>query len=161
MIIIISIRKANTKDIEFISEICVETDEIYSGIMPNAFIRQSEKYKVNGLPSSYDIYVISLEDNDIGFLGLQEIDRNTIYLTAIYLKKNLYRKSYGSKTLNLICDNLKSKCVREIFLQAHKDATWPINFYKKHGFNIEEKSQIEGVKILANAVVMKKDLTVH
>lgn len=87
MIIIISIRKANTKDIEFISEICVETDEIYSGIMPNAFIRQSEKYKVNGLPSSYDIYVISLEDNDIGFLGLQEVDRNTNLLDCNIFKE--------------------------------------------------------------------------
>lgn len=161
MIIIISIRKAKTKDIAFISEVCIETDEIYSEIMPNAFISQSEKYKVNGLPSSYIIYVISLEDNDIWFLGLKEVDRNTFYLAAIYLKKNLYRKSYGSKTLNLICDNLKSKCVREIFLQAHKNAPWAINFYKKHGFNIDEKSQIEGVKILSDAVVMKKDLTIH
>lgn len=63
----LNIRKAEPKDIIFISDVCVETDYIYSEIMPGTFLKQSEKYKNNGLPSAFDIYIISSEGEDIGF----------------------------------------------------------------------------------------------
>lgn len=154
----IHIRKAEPNDIAFISDICLETDEIYSEIMPNAFIKQSQKYKENGLPSSYELYILSNEDSNIGFLGLKYINDNTAYLPAIYLKKNLYRKSYGTKTLNALSDKLKEDNIKEIYLQAHKDAIWAINFYKKYGFTIEANSQILDIKIIDNTIVMKKEL---
>lgn len=155
----INIRKAESKDISFISDVCVETNDIYSEIMPGAFLKQSEKYKNNGLPSTFDMYIINSEGKDIGFLGLQSIDNDTVYLPAIYLKKDFYRKSYGSKTLDLLFNQLKANGKKEILLQAHEKARWAINFYKKHGFVIDLDKQIDGVKIINNTIIMRKDLT--
>lgn len=83
-----------------------------------------------------------------------------MYLPAIYLKKDFYRKSYGSKTLDLLFNQLKVNGKKDILLQTHEKAIWAINFYKKHGFIIELNKQIEGAKIINNTVTMRKDLTI-
>lgn len=154
----LNIRDAKQDDITFISMICLETDELYSNIMPNSFIRQSEKYQKSGLPSDYQLYIISSEDDDIGFLGIKKVTVTAVYLVALYLKKKLYRKSYGTNSLHILSDQLKLNHIQTIYLQAHKDAVWAIKFYEKCGFTIVSDLKVPNIDIMDHAIAMKKEL---
>ena len=155
----IHLNKATNEDIMFISKVCRSSNEIYSQIMPNAFIKQANKYEVSGLPPDYKIYIINNDKEQIGFLGISSLNERSIYLVAIYLHKNFYRLGYGGETINLLCKELKNHDIKEIVLQAHKDATWAINFYKKFRFEeICNPTKDLNFKLIDNTLIMRKKL---
>lgn len=155
----IHLNKATNEDIMFISKVCRSSNEIYSEIMPNAFIKQANKYEVSGLPPDYKIYIINNDKDQIGFLGISSLNERSIYLVAIYLHKNFYRLGYGGETINLLCKELKNYDIKEIVLQAHKDAIWAINFYKKFGFEeINNPTKDLNFKLIDNTLIMRKKI---
>ena len=80
-------------------------------------------------------------------------------MVAIYLHKNFYRLGYGGETINLLCKELKNYDIKEIVLQAHKDAIWAINFYKKFGFEeINNPTKDLNFKLIDNTLIMRKKI---
>lgn len=151
----IELSKATHKDLNFICQVCKSTEEIYSHIMPGTFLKQGKKYEKFGLPLDYDIHIIKKEDEPIGFLGLTQLKEDSVYLVALYLLKEYYRKNLGSDTLNYLREQLKEKGVKEIILQAHIDAFWAINFYKKNGFEeiVGDEQHIKNI-VMKNTIIM-------
>lgn len=153
----IGLSKAKHKDLEFICRVCKSTEEIYSHIMPGAFLKQGKKYEKFGLPIDYDIHIIKNEETPIGFLGLTHLNNESVYLVALYLLKDYYRQNYGTETLDYLCRELKENGVSEIVLQAHVKAIWAINFYAKNGFTEmpKEEEHIRNI-IMKDTVIMNK-----
>lgn len=153
----IELKRATYDDLEFVCKVCKSTQEIYSDIMPGAFLKQGKKYEKFGLPIDYDIHIIKNNEEKIGFLGLISLKEDSVYLVALYLLKEHYRQNYGSRTIDCLCSELKNKGVSEIVLQAHIKANWAVSFYKKNGF--EEMSKDEQyVKeiIMKDTIIMSK-----
>lgn len=153
----IEIKKATDDELDFVCQVCKSAQEIYSDIMPGAFLKQGKKYEKFGLPLDYDIHIITNNNNKIGFLGLTSLKEDSVYLVALYLLKEYYRQSYGSLTIDCLCKELKKKGVSEVVLQAHVKAHWAINFYKKNGFeeiSIKEKHIKEIV--MKDTIIMNK-----
>lgn len=153
----IELCKATHRDLPFICQVCKSTEEIYSNIMPGAFSKQGKKYEKFGLPLDYDIHIIKMDENPIGFLGLTQLKEDSVYLVALYLLKDFYRQNIGSHTLDYLCSQLNQKGISEIILQAHVHAYWAINFYKKNGFKeiAGDEQHIKNI-IMKNTVIMKK-----
>lgn len=153
----ISLKKATNGDLPFICSVCKSTDEIYSNIMPGAFLKQGKKYEKFGLPLDYDIHIISDDGVNIGFLGLTMLTEDSIYLVALYILKEYYRQNLGSNTIEYLCKELKNKGISEVVLQAHIDAYWAIDFYNKNGFKeiSKEENHIKSI-IMKDTIVMNK-----
>lgn len=153
----IELKKATYNELDFVCQVCKSTQEIYSDIMPGAFLKQGKKYEKFGLPLDYDIHIIRNDKEEIGFLGLTSLKEDSVYLVALYLLKEYYRQSYGSLTISCLCKELKTKGVSEIVLQAHIKAHWAISFYKKNGFEEISRDE-EHLKeiIIKDTIMMSK-----
>lgn len=151
------LKEATNKDIKFICNICISTDEIYSGIMPNSFIKQAKRYEKNGIPSDYKMYIVNNDKEKIGFLGITLLNEKIAYLVALYIDKDFYRLRYGQNTIDILFKELKKRNIKEVVLQVHKDATWAINFYKKNGFkNRYSFPEDMKLKFINDTILMSK-----
>ncbi len=69
--------------------------------------------------------------NILGVMGIQEKSDVTLIRHA-YVRTTERNKGIGSKLLT----HLSELTVKPILIGTWADATWAINFYKKHGFNL-------------------------
>ncbi|MBS4535043.1 GNAT family N-acetyltransferase [Clostridium sp. D2Q-14] len=128
--------------------------------MPNSFKVQAEKFKANGLPKNYNVEIVLIDNNPIGFIGTTMISNDTLYLTALYILNEHQRKGYGGLVLNII-QNRCIKCkIKKVILRVHKYAKWATNFYLANGFKIIEKEKINDLKIIDNTVAMSKTINI-
>jgi ribosomal protein S18 acetylase RimI-like enzyme len=132
----IEIRLATIEDCGFLAKVCRSVSALYDPIMPGAFEKQAVKYEAGGLPKNYEVYIISLEGQPIGFVGLKDITEEIAYLPALYFPMEQQRKGQGRQTVNVITDMLEQRGIKEIVLLVHKDAHWAVNFYKNNGFEV-------------------------
>lgn len=116
------------------SNIIQSNSTLYDSIMPGAFIRYSKKLLTAGMHKDYVVEVISLNENDVGFIGVKLLDKDIIYLVAIYLDQKYIGKKIGSKVIDLLTQKYYSSGITEILLMVHTKAKWAKSFYKHKGF---------------------------
>ncbi len=114
------LKEATNKDIKFICNVCISTDEIYSGIMPNSFIKQAKRYEKNGIPSDYKMYIVNNEKEKIGFLGITLLNEKIAYLVALYIDKDFYRLRYGQNTIDILFKELKKGTLKKLYYKYIK-----------------------------------------
>jgi len=131
---IVKLRKSTSTDNVLVSNIIKSNSALYDSIMPGAFIRYSKKLLTTGMPKDYVVEVISLNDIDVGFIGTKRLEKDIIYLVAIYLDQQYIGKKIGSKVINLLIEKYCSSRISEILLMVHTKADWAKKFYKHNGF---------------------------
>lgn len=134
----------------FLSEVCKDATQLYDDIIPGAFEKQAKKFIEEGLPKSYNIGIVNINDINIGFVGLVKLDNDTLYLTALYLLANYQRQGYGRLILDAIEEDAYQAGVKTIVLLVHSEATWAINFYGKNGFEVIETEESKMKKYADN-----------
>lgn len=125
----------------FLSEVCKDAAQLYDEILPGAFEKQAEKFIKEGLPKNYDIGIVNLDNTEIGFVGLVEIDSETLYLTALYLLSKYQRQGYGRLILDVIEKDARQAGMKAIILLVHSKATWAVNFYAKNRYDVIETEE--------------------
>ena len=125
----------------FLSEVCKAATQFYNEIFPGAFEKQAKKFIEEGLPKNYDIGIVNIEDTKIGFIGLVELDDETLYLTALYLLSKYQRQGYGRSILDIVEKDAQQAGIKTIVVLVHSKATWATNFYNKNGYEVLETEE--------------------
>lgn len=154
----IKLVKAVEEDCDFLAKVCRDAKIVYSDIMPESFEKQAKRFETKGIPDIYDVYVIQKQNKKIGFIGVTELNKNTVYLVALYLLLDYQGKGYGSRVVNKLISDYKKNDYEEIIILVHKDANWAINFYKSVNFEIVT-NDIETIKGYANGIMKKYAIT--
>ncbi len=139
----ISLRPVAVTDSEFLARVCESNVPLYDSIMPGAFKKQADKYRVKGINTGYSISIIEKDSVSVGFTGTLELNSESLYLVAIYLLSEYQRLGLGHIVLEQIEEMCKEISMNKIMLLVHKDADWAINFYKKNGYDISAKTEKE------------------
>jgi len=126
--------QSNKNDLTAILDIINDAARAYNGIIPGD--RWHEPYmSKQELQNQIDdgVQFWSYRDNEIivGAMGIQEKSDVTLIRHA-YVKTIARNKGIGGKMLDHLCQ----LTVKPILVGTWADATWAINFYKKHGFNL-------------------------
>lgn len=150
----IKIVDAKESDRLFLAEVCIDAVQLYDIILPGAFEKQAKKLEEEGLPKTYEIQTVSLNDIKIGFIGHVNLDTNILYITALYLLTSYQRKGYGKVILDMIEKDAYQKRFKRIALIVHTKATWAIDFYEKNGFRVIETEE-NNIKKYANSKMTK------
>lgn len=133
----IELRAADVADLVYLADVCESVRPLYDPLMPGAFKRQAERFRsAQELPSNYMVMVILEEGERVGFVELQSICTDLLYLVALYIHANHHRNGIGGAVLERICTDAVKDGYRQIVLLAHERAVWAIQFYELHGFTI-------------------------
>lgn len=139
----ISLRPVKKSDSEILARVCESNIELYDSIMPGAFKKQADKYRVKGVNTGYSISIIEKDSESVGFTGTLELNNESLYLVAIYLLREYQRLGLGHVVLDQIEKKCREKSMNKIMLLVHKEANWAIDFYKKNGYEISAKTEKE------------------
>jgi ribosomal protein S18 acetylase RimI-like enzyme len=148
----IEIISAVPDDRSFMAQVMRSVIPLYEPIMPGAFERQALRFERDGLPRTYNVSIIRLDGQPIGFVGLASLTPEITYLAGLYLLPEYQRKGYGTKVINIVVDSLSQKGVKEVILLVHQKAYWAINFYVKNGFRIITSNEDE-IRTYANSTM--------
>ncbi len=136
----VNMKLAVASDKDFISKVCLDASKKYDSIMPGAFEKQALKYKKNGLPSTYQMWVIRNDSDQIGFFADKELSEKVVYVVGLYILSGFQNLGFGK----IVLETFEKKCKKEkILLLVHQNAEWAINFYKKNGYSIVGKTKEE------------------
>lgn len=133
------IRKCSESDFKNIYEIINESSRVYKGVIPSDLWKEpymSEKELQHEIESGVNFWAYEKNNKIVGVMGIQNIKDVTLIRHAYVLSEER-RKGIGSKLLNF----LRNQTDRPILIGTWRDATWAINFYKKHGFRMVEKEE--------------------
>lgn len=128
----IEVIEARVEDRAIIADICRDCNSQYEELFPGFLLEQAnflEKYT----PKDYYFKVIKVNEKIIGFLALKVLNKDSYYLAMLYFYKSEQKKGYGKQTLKVLENLLTGK---NLYLLAHKDAYWALNFYKRNGFEV-------------------------
>ncbi len=142
----IKMSHATESDIDFISQVCLDASYIYNSIMPGAFEKQAKKYRENGLPTQYDIWILYRNDCKIGFCAGKALNQTTFYIVGLYIHSKYQRRGFGKSALDQI---QKSSEKENLYLLVHQKAEWAIRFYERYGFEIAGSTKAEVLAVEA------------
>jgi GNAT superfamily N-acetyltransferase len=125
-----------SKEIDFkeIFEIINDAAIVYKGIIPEDRWHEpyiSEQELRNQIDESVQFWCYLENDTIIGIMGIQDKADVTLIRHA-YVRTTARNKGIGSKLL----DHLSGLTIKPILIGTWADATWAINFYKKHGYDL-------------------------
>ena len=117
----------------------------------------------------YSYQALESSFNSPSFIGLMEFDGEikgyilasavleTADIEKVAVKFNYRNQKIATNLITALESDLKSKCVKEIFLEVRRSNQSAINLYKKCGYQkiSERKNYYGGVE---DALVYKKDL---
>ena len=130
-------------DFKEILEIINDAASMYKGIIPADRWHEpymSEKELQTQIEEGIKFWCYVDKDNIVGVMGFQEKPDVTLIRHA-YVRTNARNKGIGSKLLH----HLSELTAKPILIGTWADASWAINFYKKHGFQLvsfEEKERL-------------------
>ncbi len=121
-------------DFKDIYDIINDAAIVYKGIIPadrwhEPYMSEQELHDQMNDGVQFWCYVD--EEKTIGVMGIQNKTDVTLIRHA-YVRTTARNKGIGSKLLN----HLSRLTVKPILIGTWTDATWAINFYQKHGFNL-------------------------
>ena len=127
-------RRLSFKDANVIWEIINEAARAYKEIIPND--RYHEPYmpkeELHREMKNMTFFGWQEEDRLIGVMGFQPVGDVTLIRHA-YVLPDYQRKGIGTKLLNHMKKLTKTKY---LLVGTWADASWAIEFYQKHGFNL-------------------------
>ncbi len=115
----------------------------YKGIIPEDRWHDpymSEQELQNQMDEGVQFWCYVDNDNILGVMGIQDKSDVTLIRHA-YVRTTARNKGVGSKLLN----HLSELTTKPLLIGTWADATWAINFYKKHGFalvSFEDKEHL-------------------
>jgi N-acetylglutamate synthase-like GNAT family acetyltransferase len=132
------------KDFDTICEIINDASIAYKGIIPSD--RWKEPYMTKEeletqINEGVEFWCYKENKNIMGVMGIQYKNDLTLIRHA-YVRSKVRQKGIGGKLLK----HLNNMTKTPILIGTWKDATWAINFYKKHGYQL--LSEVEKNKLL-------------
>lgn len=97
----------------------------------------------------YLYYLIKVDDNVAGYIGLHE-EEEKMFLSKLYILKEYRGKGVSSKTFEFIENLAKEKQLKSVWLTVNKNNNHAIDVYKHKGFVIIRKQ----VADIGNGFVM-------
>ena len=138
------IRSDEKKDFNTICEIINDASVAYKGIIPadrwqEPYMSKAELKKQ--ISEGVEFWNYQVDNEILGVMGIQfKIDVTLI--RHAYVRTIARQKGIGGKLLKHLADMAKTP----ILIGTWADASWAINFYKKHGFH--QLSETEKNKLL-------------
>jgi len=133
--------KSRTSDFNEIYTIINDAALAYKGIIPEDSWHEpymSEFELQNQIDDGVRFWCYWENDEILGVMGIQDKLDVTLIRHA-YVRTTGQNKGIGSKLLHHLSELTK----KPIFIGTWADATWAINFYKKHGFRLVSFSEKE------------------
>ena len=128
------IRKLSSKDTDIIYEVIKEAARAYKEVIPND--RYHEPYmpkeELHREMKSMTFFGWQEESRLIGVMGFQPVKDVTLIRHA-YVLPDYQRKGIGTILLNHMKQVTKTKY---LLVGTWADASWAIEFYRKHGFKL-------------------------
>ena len=158
----LKIYDAKPEHCEALAEIMRSNAPLYDDIMPGAFERYAHTFVEHGLPQNYDTQMIEYSGEVVGFIGTVTLTDDTLYLVALYLKKEDQSRGIGKVALTYLWPKFRANGIKEVVLLAHQKAIWAKQFYEKMGFShiASDESTIRDYKegILSSRYLKNTDL---
>lgn len=122
------IRKYKDEDLDIIMKIWQEENINAHRFIPGEYWKNNYKYVKELIPNA-EIWVYTIDDNIVGFIGLNEN-----YIEGIFVDHNYHKKGIGTELLRKVM-----KKNRELSLRVYEKNKVAISFYNKNLFKIIEK----------------------
>jgi N-acetylglutamate synthase-like GNAT family acetyltransferase len=135
--------QATTGDFNSILDIINDAASAYKGIIPEDRWHEpymSKEELQTQIEEGVRFWCYHDHDNIIGVMGIQEKSDVTLIRHA-YVRTTARNKGVGGELLR----HLSTLTRKPILIGTWANATWAINFYKKHGFGLvshDEKEQL-------------------
>lgn len=136
------LRVAEIPDLPFIQQVFREVLPLYNELMPGTFegnletldllIETGQPFSVTGLCAE----LIEVKGQALGFLAWAVLDAGPVYLAALHFVASARRQGLGGRALALWEQALKSRGFDSVYLLAHRQAPWAVNFYLKQGYAV-------------------------
>ena len=126
------IRKLSPEDAPAIYDVINQAAKAYHGIIPDD--RYHEPYmpgeELHHEMKNMAFFGWEEEGNLVGVMGFQPVAEVTLIRHA-YVLPDYQKKGIGARLLNHLMQMTES---RQLLVGTWADATWAIDFYRKHGF---------------------------
>lgn len=135
------IRKCNQNDFADIYQIINDGASAYKGIIPADRWHEpymSEKELQTQIDDGVEFWCFEEDEKILGVMGIQFKDDVTLIRHA-YVRSAERNKGIGGKLLA----HLESIAKTPVLIGTWADAAWAIDFYKKHGFLLLSRTEIE------------------
>lgn len=87
---------------------------------------------------NYEIFVTLIEKEIIAFVTCELEDESRVYLSDMWMNEDYQHKGFGTKIIEYIENNYKSRGFKEISLVSNKHS-FAFKFYTKLGFKNHKK----------------------
>lgn len=122
------IRKYKDEDLEIIMKIWLEENINTHNFISSQYWKSNYEYVKELLPNA-EIWVYTINNNIVGFIGLNEN-----YIEGIFVNINYHNKGIGTELLRKVMEQN-----RELNLRVYEKNKVAINFYNKNLFKVIEK----------------------
>ena len=101
---------------------------------------QSSDDIADQISGGYEYYIISNNDNNVGYLGLlPDINLSRIMISKFYIKSESRGLGFGSSTLNYVKQLAKDHQMKMVWLTVNKYNKETINWYLRKNFFITDE----------------------
>ncbi len=161
----VKIEEASLKHVQSIKKLLHDTwIDTYSDILSRSAIETitSSWHSYTDLQKQVKdpnvIFLIAKKSDDsiLGMLSGRLTENNTFHLDRLYVHPEFQRLGIGTKLLNHTISSIAE--IDEIQLQVGERNKKGANFWKKRGFKITDKNQIELDQTRLDILQMKKEL---
>lgn len=133
------IKKCDESDFKLICEVINDAASAYKGVIPEDCWKEPympEKELKEQINQGVQFWSYTEHGKILGVMGIQDKGNVTLIRHA-YVRTKFRNKGIGSRLLN----NLVSKTAKPVLIGTWSDATWAMDFYKKHGFRLLPKAE--------------------
>jgi len=111
---------------------------IYSEEEKEAFVDSKTETVESLLETSQSRTIISAKEGDrvLGYGVFRKKNDTVVWISSLYVDPESQGKGIGSSLLKEIEMFAKEYDCKVVALETHRDASWAINFYLKHGYEI-------------------------
>lgn len=140
------IRKFEKNDINAVMQIWKNENIKAHKFIPKEYWENNYSYVKEILPNA-EIYVYILEDNIVGFIGL-----NQNYIEGLFVDTNNQYNGIGTLLLNKVKENTTT-----LTLNVYKKNVKALNFYKKNNFIITNEKMDNNTKEIEYTMTWKNE----
>jgi ribosomal protein S18 acetylase RimI-like enzyme len=142
--LLIEIEPAVDSDLEeILALVNTVVAEWFIKIIPKEHYKEpflSEK-QFSQMATFMEFYVIRKDDQIIAVGSFGSRDMKTAWIPLMHVRTAYHRMGIGSSLMQFLEKKAKSLNYKSIQLETDSEATWAINFYKKHGYSVFQKEK--------------------
>jgi ribosomal protein S18 acetylase RimI-like enzyme len=120
--------------------------EFYTGIIPHDhnifFVKKFQTVEAicRQIKAGYEYYLINIDNNSIGYFGLQiDLEKSNMLLSKLYILKEHRGLGYGTKAMDYIIERANNLKIKNISLTVNRENKKTINLYNKYGFSVTKE----------------------